>query len=150
MYGYQERKGGRMDWEIGIGIYTLLCIKSITNENQLYSTGNSTQHCRDPNGKEIQGRVDIRIHVVDALCCAQHCRTTILPFKKIKPGLPTITWVGPIQSIEDPNRLKDWPPYASGSLPAHCLQTSSTPPTLLGLQALSHTGGLHMQPPQLW
>ena len=39
--------GGRvgMNWEIGINIYTLLilCIKYITNENLLYSTGNSTQ-----------------------------------------------------------------------------------------------------------
>ena len=36
---------GGMNWEIGIDIYTLLilCIKQITNENLLYSTGNSTQ-----------------------------------------------------------------------------------------------------------
>ena len=34
---------GRMNWEIGIDIYTLLCIKEITSENLLYSTGNSTQ-----------------------------------------------------------------------------------------------------------
>ena len=32
-----------MNWEIGIDIYTLLCIKQITKENLLYSTGNSTQ-----------------------------------------------------------------------------------------------------------
>ena len=34
-----------MNWETGIDIYTLLilCIKYITNENLLYSTGNSTQ-----------------------------------------------------------------------------------------------------------
>ena len=34
-----------MNWEIGIDIYKLLilCIKQITNENMLYSTGNSTQ-----------------------------------------------------------------------------------------------------------
>ena len=31
-----------MNWEIGTDIYTLLCIKQITNENLLYSTGNST------------------------------------------------------------------------------------------------------------
>ena len=31
-----------MNWEIGIDIYTLICIKQITNENLLYSTGNST------------------------------------------------------------------------------------------------------------
>ena len=35
-------KGGGMYWEIGIDIYTVLCIKQITNENLLYSTGNST------------------------------------------------------------------------------------------------------------
>ena len=34
---------GEMNWEIGIDVYTLLCIKYITNENLLYSTGNSTQ-----------------------------------------------------------------------------------------------------------
>ena len=36
--------GGR-NWETGVDMYTLLiiCIKQITNENLLYSTGNSTQ-----------------------------------------------------------------------------------------------------------
>jgi len=40
-----EGRGSGMYWEIGIGIYTLLilCIKYMTNENLLYSTGNSTQ-----------------------------------------------------------------------------------------------------------
>ena len=44
-YGHQGGKGeGGMNWEIGIVyIYTLLCIKQITNENLLYSTGNYTQ-----------------------------------------------------------------------------------------------------------
>ena len=42
MYGYQGGKGGGgMDWEIGIDIYTLLCIKQITNKKLLYSIGNS-------------------------------------------------------------------------------------------------------------
>ena len=39
----QGRGGGGMNWETGIDIYTLLCIKQITNENLLYSIGNSTQ-----------------------------------------------------------------------------------------------------------
>ena len=39
----QGGKGwGGMNWEIGIDIYALICIKQITNENLLYSTGNST------------------------------------------------------------------------------------------------------------
>ena len=46
MYGYQGGKvGGGRNWEIEIDTYTLLilCIKYITNENLLYSTGNFTQ-----------------------------------------------------------------------------------------------------------
>ena len=30
------RGGGLMNWEIGIDIYTLICIKWITNKNLLY------------------------------------------------------------------------------------------------------------------
>ena len=37
-----EGSGGT-NWEIGIDIYTPLRIKQITNENLLFSTGNSTQ-----------------------------------------------------------------------------------------------------------
>ena len=38
------RKGGsEINWEIGIDMYTLLCITYITNENVLYSTGNATK-----------------------------------------------------------------------------------------------------------
>ena len=35
------RRGG-MNWETGIDICTLLCIKQITNESPLYSPGNCT------------------------------------------------------------------------------------------------------------
>ena len=41
-YGHQGGKavggegGGGMNWEIGIDIYTLICIKQITNKNLLY------------------------------------------------------------------------------------------------------------------
>ena len=45
IYGHQEerRKGG-MNWGNGINIHILLCIKQKTNENLLYSTGN-TSYC---------------------------------------------------------------------------------------------------------
>ena len=38
-------EGDGMNWEIGIGMYTLLtlCIKLIINESPLYSSANSTQ-----------------------------------------------------------------------------------------------------------
>ena len=38
-----RRKGaeGWMNSEIGVDVYTLLCIKQITNENLLHNTGNS-------------------------------------------------------------------------------------------------------------
>ena len=40
-YGHQGGQvaadgGGGMNWEIGIDIYTLICIKWITNKNLLY------------------------------------------------------------------------------------------------------------------
>ena len=37
-------RGGGINCEIGTDICTLLYIKSITNKNLLYSTGNSTQY----------------------------------------------------------------------------------------------------------
>ena len=42
-YGYQGGRGGWINREIGIDIYTLLYIKQITN-NLVYSTGNSIQY----------------------------------------------------------------------------------------------------------
>ena len=38
------RGSGGMNWEIGIDLYTLMCIKLMTNKNLLYSTGNSSQY----------------------------------------------------------------------------------------------------------
>ena len=37
-------RGGGLHREFGINRYTLLCIKQITDENLLYSIGNSTQY----------------------------------------------------------------------------------------------------------
>ena len=42
MNGYQGGVG-RKNWEVGIDVYTLLCIKWIANENLPWSTGNSAQ-----------------------------------------------------------------------------------------------------------
>ena len=39
----REERGGRINWETGIDIYTLLYTKQFTNEDLLYSTGTSTQ-----------------------------------------------------------------------------------------------------------
>ena len=40
MYGHQgEKAGSGMNWEIGINIYALLCIKQMTDESFLYNTG---------------------------------------------------------------------------------------------------------------
>ena len=40
-YDYQV---GKMNWETGIDIYTLLYIRKITNKDLLYSTGNTNQY----------------------------------------------------------------------------------------------------------
>ena len=40
-FGYQRGKVmGKMDWELGISIYTLLYIKWVINRDLLYSPGN--------------------------------------------------------------------------------------------------------------
>ena len=36
--------GGRINWEIGIDIYTLLHMKQVTDKNLLYITRNFTQY----------------------------------------------------------------------------------------------------------
>ena len=38
-------KWGKINWDIGTDIYTLLYIKQIPNRKVLYSTENSTQNC---------------------------------------------------------------------------------------------------------
>ena len=58
---------GRMDWEIGIGMYALQCIKHTANENLLDTTGNYSMLCGDLNGKQIQKRGDI------CMCTAESC-----------------------------------------------------------------------------
>ena len=67
-----------MNWEIGTDICTLLilCINQITNEDLLYSTGNSVL-CGDLNGKEIQKRGDICIRIADSLCCTAETNTIL-------------------------------------------------------------------------
>ena len=82
-YGHQVGKvvGGWwwcMYWAIGIDIYTLICIKWITNENLLY------QHrvlylvlCGDLKGKEIQKRGDVCIRTADSLCYIAETNTTL-------------------------------------------------------------------------
>ena len=58
--------------------------KQIANENLQYSTGNSTQHCDNLNGKEIQKRGDMCIHMANSLYCTaeniQHCKATVLQY----------------------------------------------------------------------
>ena len=55
---------GRINWEIGIDIYTLLYIKQITNRNPLYSTGNSALY-NDLYGK----RTGKKVYVCVSLGC---------------------------------------------------------------------------------
>ena len=54
-YGYQRGKGGGINQETGINMYTLLYIKQITNKDLLYSTGKYTQYyVITSNGKESE------------------------------------------------------------------------------------------------
>ena len=50
--------------------------KGLSNENLLYSSGNSVL-CADLNGKEIQKRGNICIHIADLLCSTVETNTTL-------------------------------------------------------------------------
>ena len=71
--------GGNVEnWEIGVDIYTLLCMKQITNKHLLYSTGTSTQ-CSlvtyiERKSKEKR---DICILIADSFCCPVETNTTL-------------------------------------------------------------------------
>ena len=62
MDGHQGRKaaggggGGGMNWEIGIDMYTLMCIKWVTNKNLLYKKINKIKFKK----KFTQERVKLR------------------------------------------------------------------------------------------
>ena len=69
-----------MNWETGIDMYALLmiCIRWMTNENLLYSSGNSTQRSvGNANGKEIQKIGDVCMRVADSLCYIVGTNTTL-------------------------------------------------------------------------
>ena len=85
-YGYQGvRRWGGDDWEIGIDMYTLLmlCIKQITNESLLYSTGNSTQcsAVTEVGRKSKKERVYVYVQLIHFAVqqkLTQHCKAIIL------------------------------------------------------------------------
>ena len=58
MYGHQGEKaaggwgGGVMNWEIGIDMYTLMCIKWMTNKNLLYKKINKMKALKEKKKKE--------------------------------------------------------------------------------------------------
>ena len=56
--------GGGMNWEIGIDIYILLFIQSITNEDLRYSTGTILGVLCDLHGKEKNGEDILHIRLI--------------------------------------------------------------------------------------
>ena len=71
------REGG-INWEIGIDIYTLLCIKQITNKDLLYSIGNPTQNSvMTYMGKESKKSGYVYIYIADSLCCTAETNITL-------------------------------------------------------------------------
>ena len=66
-------RGGGINWEIGMDIYTLLYIKEVNNKDLLYSTGNYTQYLVVTyNGKEY-----IYIYITESLRCTPETNTTL-------------------------------------------------------------------------
>ena len=71
------RRGDGMDCEAGIDIYTLLCIKQIINENQLYSTREfCSVLCGDLRKYGGKG-ICVCVYITDSLCCKAETNTTL-------------------------------------------------------------------------
>ena len=58
-------RGGGINWEFGIDIYTLLYIKQIISKDLLYSTGNSAQYFV----VTYKGRESEEEYISESLCC---------------------------------------------------------------------------------
>ena len=60
-YGYQAGEGrGGIHWEIQMDIYTPLYVKQITNQDLLYSTGNTSQYSQ---GTRNTSQSSVKIYV---------------------------------------------------------------------------------------
>ena len=81
-----EGRGSGMNWEIGIDIYTLPCVRQVASGNLLYSTG-STVRCsvvtymggmvgRGSKREGIYVYIKL-IHFVVQQKLTQHCKTSI-------------------------------------------------------------------------
>ena len=76
------KRGGGINSEFGIRIYTLLYMKQITNKDLLYSTGNSTQYLV----KEylcvcvcvcVYIYTHTYLYITESLCCILETNTTL-------------------------------------------------------------------------
>ena len=66
-----------MDWETGIDIDTLLCIKQITDGNYCTEKGTLLSALWSRKWEEIQNRGDLCTHVADPLSCIAETNTTL-------------------------------------------------------------------------
>ena len=60
-------EGGGVDWDVGIGVYSVLSIKQISNENWLDNTEFYVMLCGDLNERHIHGRGAVCVLVADSL-----------------------------------------------------------------------------------
>ena len=73
-------KEGGVNWETGIGTYTFLSVKQITNRDLLWSTGDSAQYSVMAHvGKESENTESgcVCMCRADSLCCAPEVHTTL-------------------------------------------------------------------------
>ena len=81
-YGYQGARAGGISWDTGIDIYTLLCVKQITNKTYYIAQGTLLNTLSWPiwekNLKKSGYMYMYLIHFAIYLKLTQHCKSTIL------------------------------------------------------------------------
>ena len=80
--GHSSGRGGGMNWELSVGIYTLPCGKQIASANLLSSTGSSViTQGGGMTGREAQKEGDVGTQITDSLHCtaetSKHCNAII-------------------------------------------------------------------------
>ena len=71
------RMGEGIVREFGMGMYTVLYLKWVTNKVLLCSPGDSAQLCGSLDGRGLWGRMNTCIRMAESLCCSPKTITTL-------------------------------------------------------------------------
>ena len=94
--------------EFGMGIYTLIYFKWITNKDLLYSAQNSINVLCHPVGRWVWGRMDTCVSMPELLYCSPETITALLINYALAWKIPWMGEPGELQSMGSLRVRHDW------------------------------------------